>query len=168
MPFDFKTVINYTHSSDNILRNSVPTELRNNTLNTSVGISSRFRSFPVNFEASGLYNFTDNRIALLDIYTSDKEYGGDLRLTYAKNAFSASLTGKLRKVTNGSSDYHQNDADIMLSYKIKRFRLKASGVDIFHLDKKEWLTETVTPNVKSYIQYRRHSGYLLCSLSYSL
>lgn len=167
-PLDFKVTMNHTYSSYNMLRNSAPMEMQTNIVNTSVGISSRFRSFPVNFEASGLYNLTDNRIALLDIRTSNKEYGGNLRLIYAKNAFSASLTGKLRKVTNGSSDYHLNDADIMLSYKIKKFTLKISGVDIFHLDKKEWLTETVTPNVKSYIEYRRHSGYLLCSLSYNL
>lgn len=122
----------------------------------------------MNFEILGLYNLVDNKISELDIHTSNKEYGSDLRLAYVKGTFRASLTGKCRKVTNNSYDYHLNDADILLSYKIKRFGLKISGVDIFHLGKREWLTENVTPNVKSYIRYRRHSGYLIGSLSYSL
>lgn len=168
IPLDFKVTANHTYSSYDMLRNSVPLEMRNNTLNTSAEILSRFKSFPVNFEVSGLYNLTGNRIEQMDIHTTNREYGGNLRLIYARGAFSASLTGKWKKVSNGSSDYNLNDADILLSYKVKRFRLKVSGADIFHLDKREWLTETVTPNVKSYIQYRQHNGYLLCSLSYSL
>ena len=168
VPLDIKTTVNYSYSINDLMRNSVPMATVNNLLNTSVGVSSRFRSFPVNFSLSGVYVFVDNRIAQLDAYTSTKEYGGNLQLTYTQNAFSASLTGKQRKVTNGNSDYHLNDADFVLSYKIKKFKVKISGVDIFHLDKKKWLTETVTPNMKSYIRYRQHAGYLLASLSYNL
>lgn len=167
-PLDLKATANYTYSTAGLIRESIQMESMLGVLNTSLGVSSRFRSFPINFDLKGTYNLVNNKIDALDISTSNKEYGCSLQLTYSNKAFSASLTGKTTKSTNSSYEYSLKDMDFLLSYQINKFKLKISGSNIFHLNGREWLTEKVTPNVVSYIKYVRHSGYLLLSLSYSL
>lgn len=167
-PLDIKTTANYTYTMGRMLRESIPMESVLGVLNTSLGISSRFRSFPVNFELKGIYNLINNKIDALDVDVSNKEYGGSLQLTYAQDGFTVSLTGKTSKTTNSNYEYNLNDMDFLLSYKIKKFKLKIFGSNIFHLNGREWLTEQVTPNMVSYTKYIRHSGYVLLSVSYSL
>ena len=89
-------------------------------------------------------------------------------MTYTQGVFTASLTGKAQRVTNGNAQRNLLDADFLVSCRLGKWQLKASGEDVFHLDGKYWLTEQVTPTMRSYQRYRQHAGYLLLSACYTL
>lgn len=167
-PMDLKVQASYGYTLTDMLQESVPMDLCTHTLDASLAVATRFKSSPVNVSVKGRFQRADNRISLLSVRTTRREWGGELALTYVRGSFTASLTGKAQRVTNGSAQRNLLDTDFLICYHLGKWQLKASGEDVFHLDGKFWLTEQVTPTMRSYQLYRQHAGHLLVSACYTL
>ena len=76
-PIDLKVQATYGYTLTDMLQESVPMDLCTHTLNASLGVSTRFRSSPVNVSLKGLFQLADNRISQLSIHTTRREWGGE-------------------------------------------------------------------------------------------
>lgn len=168
LPLQAKATVSHNYSTSNSIRRGIEIFTKTNVVKTSLSCNSSFNSMPFNFEIIGKYNIISSRISALGLRTTNREYGADFKVVYSHNNFIASLTSKLNRLNNNNYSCNQDDIDFLVSYKIKRLKLKLSGIDVFHLNRKEWLAEKITPDKTSSTLYVQHPGYVMFSITYSL
>ncbi len=131
----------------------------------TLGLQTRFHSIPVNAEVSGNYSWARTQIERLDVENYGKNYGAKAAITYSRNKFSATVTGKWNKGTNSGYTVVDRDTDVTASYKWKSLTFKISGMNIGHLDGRGWVTESTTPSVSVTSRYGRMPGHIIAGIS---
>ena len=140
-------------------------DMKDRNVRGTLGLQTRFHSIPVNAEVSGNYSWARTQIERPDIENTGKNYGAKAAITYSRKKFSATLTGKWSKGTNSSYSVVDRDADIAASYKWKFLTFKVSGMNIGHLDGRDWVTESTTPSVCTTSRYGRMPGHIMAGVS---
>lgn len=146
-------------------RNGEAQDMETRNAQGSIGFLTRFHSIPVNAEVSGNYAWSCTRIKRLDIENSGKNYGAKAAITYSRNKFSATVSGKWSKGSNSGYSVVDRDADIAASYKWKFLTFRISGINVGHLDSRDWVTESTSPTVSATSRYGRMPGHIMAGVS---
>lgn len=168
LPVDAKISVDASLATADIERNAVRAEMKNSQIDTKLTFTSRIRRSPVNGELSANYAWAESEVQSMGISTASDIYGAKASIIIAHGPFHATITGKWNRTTNDADRISETDADVSAAYKIKRFTIRLSGTDIFHLDGRDWLTDSTTPVVTTTASYGRMAGNIMAGVSFTL
>lgn len=169
LPLDAKLQGRFMHSNYNFVHNRQADICFNNKTECSLSFSSRFHSFPVNFEIGTTIDHITTKFSHSKSHSHTREIGlrGKLHWSY-KKCF-ASVTGYTNTLSLNGEKRILRDIELQAKYRLSsKIELSLSGKDIFHLCKNEWGIEILSPSSYFSKHYSRMPGHLLLSLNYTL
>lgn len=169
LPIDVKLQGQFIHSNYNFRHNLQDDICFSNKVEGSLSLSSRFRSFPVNFEIGTTIDDGTTKFSHSTSHSHMREIGLKGKLHWSHKKLFTSITGYTNSLSFNGEKRMFRDIELQLKYQLSsKCELSLRGKNLFHLYKNEWKIETLSPSAYTSKLYSRLPGHLLLSLSYRL
>lgn len=168
IPIDVKITPKVSITTSKTSSNGNVGLLKYATYGGGFNVTSRFHSFPINFDLSGTWQRNHQSLSAPDIHTTTSCYGLGAKGIFSIKQFTMSVKGKWDNISDTNYSISLFDIDLDLRYKLGRFTLGINGCNILHMDDNSWLAQKVTSVSDIQTRYRRLPGYLLASLQYTI
>lgn len=169
LPIDVKLQGRFMHSNYNFRHNLQDDICFSSKVEGSLSLSSRFRSFPINFEIGTTLDDATTKFSHSTSHSHTREIGLRGKVHWAYKKIFASIAGYTNSLSFNEERRIFRDLELQVKYQLNtKCELSLRGKDIFHLHKNEWKIETLSPSAYSSKLYSRIPGHLLLSLCYTL
>lgn len=167
-PLTFKLVPKFNITNTKAGNTLGITNIKNEIYSVQTSIQTNFRNLFFNFEVEGNYSYDLQKIGMPYLQKHRNFWRTNLKTVITPiKSMNFTLMGKWEATTIGTENKSLFDLDFNFSYKFNKILLGVKGENVFHLNKIEWLSESITSDMYSMTKYRKIPGYMMAYVKFS-